>query len=99
MTKVLDFITAALPYVAIGFWVAFTLVKKNAEEAGQEMKMKWGNYFPPAAMIVVSILEFADKDISNGTTWLILAIVCFALSMIQGNKNSDSDKDPDSHKE
>ena len=92
MTKVLDFIVAALPYIAIGFWVAFTLAKKNAEETGREVKMKWGNYFPSAAMIVVSILEFADKDTSSGTTWLVLAIVFFALSVIQGKKKPDKNE-------
>lgn len=92
MTKVLVFIVAALPYIAIGFWIAFTLAKKNAEETGREMKMKWGNYFPPAAMIVVSILEFADKDTSSGTTWLVLAIVFFALSVIQGKKKPDKNE-------
>ena len=37
--------------------------------------MKWGNYFPSAAMIVVSILEFADKDTSSGMTWLVRACI------------------------
>lgn len=86
MKEVFDFLTAALPYIAIGFWVAFAIVKKNAEEKGQEMKMQWGNYFPSAAMAFVSILEFADGDSSNGTTWLVLAIVFLALNFAQSRK-------------
>lgn len=56
------------------------------------MKRKWGNYFPSAAMIVVSILEFADKDTSSGMTWLVRAIVFFALSVIQGKKKPDKNE-------
>ena len=86
MREVFDFLVAALPYIAIGFWVAFTIVQKNAKDAGQEMKMQWGNYFPSAAMVFVSVLEFADGDTSNGITWLILATVFLALNLASGRK-------------
>ena len=86
MGEVFDFLVAALPYIAIGFWVAFTIVQKNAKDAGQEMKMQWGNYFPSAAMVFVSVLEFADGDTSNGTTWLVLAIAFLALNLASGRK-------------
>ena len=86
MGEVFDFLVAALPYIAIGFWVAFTIVRKNAGDAGQEMKMQWSNYFPSAAMVFVSVLEFADGDTSNGITWLILATVFLALNLASGRK-------------
>ena len=86
MKEILDFLTAALPYIAIGFWVAYTITKSKAKESGQEMKMKWGNFFPPAAMLFVSIMEFVDGDSSNGTTWLILAVVFFGFNMMQDKK-------------
>ena len=86
MNEVKDFLLAALPYIAIGFWVAFTVVKKNAKDSGQEMKMKWGNYFPSATMLFVSVMEFADRDTANGSTWLVLAIVFLALNLGQSKK-------------
>ena len=86
MKNFLDFLTAALPYIAIGFWVAFTITKSRAMESGQKMGMKWGNFFPPAAMLFVSILEFADGDRSNGITWLTLAAVFFVFNLMQDKK-------------
>ena len=43
-------------------------------------------YFPSAAMVFVSVLEFADGDTSNGITWLILATVFLALNLASGRK-------------
>ena len=89
MKDVLVFLTAALPYVAIGFWVAFAITKSRAKEAGQEMKMKWGNYFPSAAMLFVAVLEFADRDTANATTWLILAVVFLGFNLQQDKKGGE----------
>lgn len=80
MTAVIDFIRAALPWIAIGFFLAVMASEHNMKKEGRSAStaFKVGKMFPSLAFLVVATMEWADGDGSSAGTYCILALT-FAL--------------------
>lgn len=89
MTDVFVFVRAALPWLAIGFWVAYAFAASKDEKNGK--KMSWGSYAPSVAMVFVALMELYDRDFSSGATWLILAAAFLAFNVRQINKKKSEE--------
>lgn len=76
MNEIFEFIKSALPWIAIGLFVACSCVTVKAKADGKEP----GRFFkgmcwsPAACFLFVAIMEFFDGNKSSGTTWLILGV-------------------------
>ncbi len=99
MAAVLDFLTAALPWVGIGLFLVISIMKNGIEKtpAGQERDEATAFHkklapVPSVIMAVLAVLEFIDKNTTGATTWLVLAVVFFVLGI--NNKPSDKKQAP-----
>lgn len=77
MKDILDFLTAALPWVGIGLMVAVTTAVLNAKKEGKDVGkpligISWGAF---ACFLFVAGVDFLQGDTSGATTWLVLGIV------------------------
>lgn len=74
MKTILDFMMNALPWIAIGLFVAYSCVMIKAKKEGNEV----GNIFkviswsPAACFLFVAIMEMYSGHTSSATTWLVL---------------------------
>lgn len=82
MTAIIDFVRAALPWVAIGFFLAAMASEYNMKKEGRSagMAFKIGKMFPALAFLVVAAMEWADGDGNSASTYCILALVFALLS-------------------
>lgn len=84
MNDVFDFLKSAMPWIAIGLFVACSCVSVKAKAEGRET----GSFFqalswsPSMCFFFVALMEMYSGNQSNGTTWLILgaanAVINFA---------------------
>ena len=84
MTELIDFLRNALPWIAIGLFVACSCVAVKAKKDGEEM----GKFFrslswtPAFCFFFIAMMEMYSGNRSSGTTWLVLgafnAMVNFA---------------------
>lgn len=96
MKAILDFFTSALPWIAIGLFVACSCVTVKAKKEGKEITrfLQGISWSPAVCFLFVAIMEMMDGNRSSGTTWLVLgvfnAVNNFANIQNKENKNSDS---------
>ena len=76
MQTIYDFLMSALPWVAIGMFVACSMVTANAKKEGKELRglFKVLSWSPAAAFLFVAIMEMSSGNTSSGTTWLVLGV-------------------------
>lgn len=93
MTEVLDFMRNALPWIAIGLFVAVSCVKMKAKKDGKESgKMLNGvSWFPALIFLYLAIADMLSGNKSSGTTWLVLSVfnAVVNFSNIQNNENME----------
>ena len=76
MTDIIDFGRNALPWIAIGLFVACSCVavkaKKEVEETSRFFKgLSWS---PAFCFFFVAMMEMYSGNRSSGTTWLVLGV-------------------------
>lgn len=81
-TEIFDFLISALPWIAIGLFVACSCVVVKAKKDGKEMSrffqgMCWS---PAVCFLFVAIMEMLDGNKSSGTTWLVLGVINAVLN-------------------
>ena len=97
MNKILDFFISALPWIAIGMFVACSIVATKAQKDGKEM----GKFFkgicwsPAVCFLFVAIMEMYSGKISSGTTWLILGVVNTVINFVNTQDKSENGKTGD----
>lgn len=76
MTAIFVFIMNALPWVAIGLFVATSIVTVRAKSEGKELSrfFKAISWSPVCCFLFVAIMEMYSGDKSSGTTWLVLGV-------------------------
>lgn len=76
MKEMIDFLRNALPWIAIGLFVACSCVTVKAKADGKEP----GRFFkgmcwsPAFCFLFVAIMEMYSGNPSSGTTWLVLGV-------------------------
>ena len=76
MTKIYEFVISALPWIAIGLFVACSFVTAKAKEERKEVSevLKCLSWSPAVCFLFLAILEMRSGNRSSGTTWLILGV-------------------------
>ena len=76
MNGVYDFLVNALPWIAIGLFVACSCVMVQVKKEGKEMSrlFKGMSWSPAACFFFVAIMEMLSGNQSSGTTWLVLGV-------------------------
>ncbi len=88
MKALYDFLASALPWVAIGLFVASSTVMVQAKKEGRELSrlFKGLSWCPMACFLFVAIMEYADGKASSATTWLVLGICNLMLHFMSTQK-------------
>ena len=88
MREVFDFMISALPWSAIGLFVACSCVTVNAKKTGNEMSklLKGICWSPTLCFLLVAIMEMLDGNKSSGTTWLVLGVFNAVLNFANTQK-------------
>jgi len=96
MNEVYVFFKAALPWIAMGLFVAILAVKNHversedtADNAAAGKRFQLLTPMPAVGLFLVALLNYADGQTSNGNTWLILGIVMIALGVLQNKKEEE----------
>ena len=76
MREVFDFMISALPWIAIGLFVACSCVTVRTKKTGNEMSrfFKGICWSPALCFLFVAIMEMCSGNKSIGTTWLVLGV-------------------------
>lgn len=76
MKEVCDFIVAALPWVAIGLFLAFTCEMTHAKYEGRTVSkcFRLLSWCPVVCFFVIAVINMYNGSKSSGTTWLVLGI-------------------------
>ena len=76
MKEMIDFLRNALPWIAIGLFVACSCAMVKAKKDGEEMSkfFKGLSWSPAFCFLFVAIMEMYSGNPSNGTTWLVLGV-------------------------
>lgn len=81
MKEIFDFFMSALPWLAIGLFVACSCVTVKAKADGKELGrfFKVICWFPVGCFLFIDIMEFYSGSKCSGTTWLVLGVANAAL--------------------
>ena len=92
MKAIFDFLISALPWIAIGLFVACSCVTVKAKTNGKEMSrfFKGMCWSPAVCFLFVAIMEMLDGNRSGGTTWLVLG--CFNVMINYANSQKEDDR-------
>lgn len=85
MRGMIDFLQAALPWVAIGLVLIIFIVNRDAKPE-QKAKLKKLNLVPVGCALFVAILDITGGKISRGVTWVILAAAFFGFGVLDARK-------------
>lgn len=90
MREIIDFLINALPWIAIGLFVACSCVQAKAKSQKQEVGRFFTglSWFPAVCFLFVAVMEMLDGNTSSGTTWLVLGV----FNMIVNYANSENEK-------
>lgn len=89
MTAIYDFLSSALPWIAIGLFVVCSCVIVKTKKDGKEISgfflgISWA---PAACFLLVAVMEFLDGNKSSGTTWLVLGVFNAVLNFANTQKD------------
>lgn len=84
MQNVIDFMSAALPWIAIGLFLTVVKVGQDAKKEGKELTGIWKalTWTPMAAFVFVAIMEFAEGKTSSAVTWLVIGLANLLLNVM-----------------
>ena len=84
------FLINALPWLAIGLFVATTCVMMKAKSEGKELGrlFKALCWVSPVLFLLTAIIAMHSGNRSIGTTWLVLGIANTALIFANSQKES-----------
>lgn len=90
MTDFLDFLISALPWIAIGLFVACSCVSAQAKKTRNEMSrlFKGMCWSPAVCFLFVAIMEFYRGNKSSGTTWLVLGVFNAVINFANTQKEA-----------
>lgn len=76
MKEILDFLVNALPWIAIGLFVACSCVTVKAKADGKEVSsfFRGLSWSPAVCFLFLGILDMLNGNQSSGTTWLVLGV-------------------------
>lgn len=86
----MDFTINALPWIAMGLFVACSCVMMKAKKVGKQMSklfvaMTW---LPAVCFLILAILEMYSGSQSRGTTWLVLGVANAVINFANTQKES-----------
>lgn len=90
MTAFIDFLMSALPWIAIGLFVACSCVTVKAKAEGKEL----GRFFqvicwsPAVCFLLLAITEMYSGNTSSGTTWLVLGVFNAVINFANTQKEA-----------
>lgn len=76
MKEMIEFFMSALPWIAIGLFVACSCVTVTAKKEGKEMNrfFKGISWSPAFCFLFIAIMEMYSGNPSGGITWLVLGV-------------------------
>ena len=91
MREFIDFSVSALPWIAIGLFIAMSCIQAKAMAEGKELGRAFNcaAWFPAVIFFVLGILDMKDGNKSSGTTWLILGIINIILKFANTEKDDE----------
>ena len=90
MREVFDFLISALPWIAIGMFVACSCVTVQAKKTGNEMSkfFKGICWSPALCFLLVAIMEMHSGNKSSETTWLVLGVFNAVINFANTQKEA-----------
>lgn len=91
MNEIFDFMKSALPWIAIGLFIACSCASAHAEKGGNKLTgfFKGMCWSPAVCFLFVAIMEFLDGNKSSGTTWLVLSVFNTVLNFANTQKEDE----------
>lgn len=91
MKEIFDFLISALPWIAIGLFVACSCVSEQAKKNGKEMSrfFRGLSWSPAICFLFVAIMEYYSGNTSGGTTWLVLGVFNAVINFANTQKGSE----------
>lgn len=91
MREIVDFIISALPWIAIGLFVAVSCVMFKAKSEGKEVSrfFKEMCWFPAGCFLFLAIIEMSNGNRSGGTTWLVLGVLSAVINFADRQKDAE----------
>ena len=76
MKAIYDFLISALPWIAIGLFVACSCITVKTKKDGKAINRFFQgiSWTPAACFLFVAIMEMLDGNKTSGTTWLVLGV-------------------------
>ena len=84
MENFIEFVRAALPWIAIGLFAAVNALLIGDKNRRKKMvgKLSKLNIVTLVCFIFVAVMEFIDGNMNSGVTFLIIGVVSFVVSIL-----------------
>lgn len=84
MENFIEFVRAALPWIAIGLFAAVNALLIGDKNRRKKMvgKLSKLNLVTLVCFIFVAVMEFIDGNMNSGVTFLIIGVVSFVVSIL-----------------
>jgi len=91
MNNILDFLNAAMPWIAIGLLIAVFAVRQNeikevGEKEARVSKSRKLVYLPIVAMFIACIFFYIDGDARTASTWFIIGLASFVFTNMDSKR-------------
>lgn len=92
---IMDFITAAMPFITCGLMVALSAVSRLSENSGKEEKNGRFNSYHVTAILwfMTAILTMTSSDTSSYTVYLCLGAFMLCLGEADKKRKSQEEKE------
>lgn len=85
----MDFLVNALPWIAIGLFVACSCVTVKAQSDGKELSsfFRGLSWSPAICFLFIAIMEMLSGNQSRRTTWLVLGVFNAVINFANTQNN------------
>lgn len=93
MKNAIDFLVNALPWIAIGLFVACSTVTVKAKTEEKELSsfFRGLSWSPAVCFLFVAMIEMLSGNQSSGTTWLVLGVFNAVINFANTQNNEEGE--------